>query len=167
MEFKDYYQILGISPDTETPDIKVAYRKLARKYHPDLNPEADAEAKFKEVAEAWEVLKDKDSDGRYETSRVFADQLSWPTALALWDGGVFVGAPPHIYYFKDTDGDQKADVNKIVFTGFGRGNVQGLVNSFQWGLDNKIHGATSSSGARRVTSTGWPPSRRRRTMAAS
>ena len=74
MEFKDYYQILGISPDTETPDIKVAYRKLARKYHPDLNPEADAEAKFKEVAEAWEVLKDKDRRAEYDELRRYGGQ---------------------------------------------------------------------------------------------
>lgn len=69
MEFKDYYEILGISPDAETPDIKMAYRKLARKYHPDLNPEDDAEAKFKEVAEAWEVLKDKDKRAEYDELR--------------------------------------------------------------------------------------------------
>ncbi|MBA6411896.1 DnaJ domain-containing protein [Parahaliea sp. F7430] len=56
MEFKDYYKILGVEPSAEKADIKKAYRKLARKYHPDLNPGDDAEAKFKEVAEAWEVL---------------------------------------------------------------------------------------------------------------
>jgi len=74
VEFKDYYQILGISPDTETPDIKKAYRKLARKYHPDVNPEADAEAKFKEVAEAWEVLKDKDRRAEYDELRRYGGQ---------------------------------------------------------------------------------------------
>jgi curved DNA-binding protein len=57
MEFKDYYQILGVAPDAETKDIKTAYRKLARKYHPDLNPGKESEEKFKEVAEAWEVLR--------------------------------------------------------------------------------------------------------------
>ena len=74
MEFKDYYQILGIAPDAETPDIKVAYRKLARKYHPDLNSETDAEAKFKEVAEAWEVLKDKDRRAEYDELRRYGGQ---------------------------------------------------------------------------------------------
>jgi len=74
MDFKDYYQILGISPDAETPDIKVAYRKLARKYHPDLNPEADAEARFKDVAEAWEVLKDKDRRAEYDELRRYGGQ---------------------------------------------------------------------------------------------
>lgn len=69
MEFKDYYQILGVAPEAETKDIKSAYRKLARKYHPDLNADKDAEAKFKEVAEAWEVLKDKDRRAEYDELR--------------------------------------------------------------------------------------------------
>ncbi len=93
------------------------------------------------------LLEDTDGDGRFDTSTVFADRLSWPTAITCYDGGVFVGAAPDILYLKDTDGDGRADVREVVFTGFGRSNVQGLFNSFQWGLDNRIHGATSSSGA--------------------
>jgi curved DNA-binding protein len=69
MEFKDYYQILGVDPDADTAVIKAAYRKLARKYHPDLNPETEAEDNFKEVAEAWEVLKDKDRRAEYDELR--------------------------------------------------------------------------------------------------
>jgi len=92
------------------------------------------------------LLEDTDGDGQFDRSDVFVDGLSWPTAVACWDGGVFVGAAPDIWYFKDTDGDRKADVKRRVFTGFGRGNVQGLLNSFRWGLDNRIHGATSSAG---------------------
>lgn len=69
MEFKDYYQILGVKPDTETKDIKAAYRKLARKYHPDLNPGDEAEEKFKEVAEAWEVLRDDTRRAEYDELR--------------------------------------------------------------------------------------------------
>jgi curved DNA-binding protein len=57
MEFKDYYKTLGLSRDAKPEDIKRAYRRLARKYHPDVSTENDAEARFKEVAEAYEVLK--------------------------------------------------------------------------------------------------------------
>jgi putative membrane-bound dehydrogenase-like protein len=92
------------------------------------------------------LLVDTDEDGKFDQSTIYADQLSWPTAVACWDGGVFVGAAPDIFYFKDTDGDGKADVRKTVFTGFGRSNVQGLMNTFTWTLDNRIQGATSSSG---------------------
>ncbi len=91
-------------------------------------------------------LEDTDGDGRFDRSTVFVDHLSWPTAVTCADGGIFIGAAPDIIYCKDTDGDGKADVRKVVFTGFGRGNVQGLLNSFQWGLDSRIYGATSVSG---------------------
>jgi len=92
------------------------------------------------------LLEDQDGDGRFDASFVYADGLSWPTAVACYDGGVFVGAAPHIYYLRDEDGDRRTDVREVVFTGFGRGNVQGLLNTFKWGLDNRLHGATSSSG---------------------
>jgi DnaJ-class molecular chaperone len=58
MKYQDYYQILGVPRDAAKADIKKAYRKLARQYHPDVNQDASAEEKFKEVNEAYEVLKD-------------------------------------------------------------------------------------------------------------
>lgn len=93
------------------------------------------------------LLIDANNDGKYETSHIFADGLSWPTAITCSRGGVFVAAAPDLWFMKDTDGDFKADEKKVVATGFGRSNVQGLVNSLKWGIDNRIHGATSSSGA--------------------
>jgi putative membrane-bound dehydrogenase-like protein len=102
------------------------------------------------------LLSDEDGDGRFETSRVFVEGLSWPTAIACFDGGVFVGCAPDILYYKDTTGDGVADDQRVVFTGFGRGNVQGLVNSFQWGIDQRIHGATSSAGAQVVRQANVP-----------
>ena len=93
------------------------------------------------------LLEDTDEDGHFDRGSIFAEGLSWPTAVICYEGGVFVAAPPEVFYFKDTDGDRIADVRRHIYTGFGRSNVQGLVNTFQWGLDNRIHGATSSSGA--------------------
>ena len=93
------------------------------------------------------LLEDTNDDGKFDKSTVFTDGLSWPTAITCSNGGIFVGAAPNIYYFKDTNRDGKADIRQVVYTGFGRGNVQGLLNTFKWGLDNRIHGATSSSGA--------------------
>ena len=71
MEFKDYYQILGVDSAADARDIKVAYRKLARKYHPDVSEHKDAEAKFKEVAEAYEVLKDPSRRAEYDELRQY------------------------------------------------------------------------------------------------
>lgn len=67
MEYKDYYQILGISRNADEREIKRAYRKLAKKYHPDTNPDnPEAEARFKEVSEAYEVLSDSEKRQMYE-----------------------------------------------------------------------------------------------------
>ncbi|MBE9041763.1 J domain-containing protein [Oscillatoriales cyanobacterium LEGE 11467] len=66
-DFKDYYAILGVSKNASEADIKKAFRKLARKYHPDMNPDnKQAEAKFKEVSEAYEVLSDTDKRNKYD-----------------------------------------------------------------------------------------------------
>lgn len=66
MEFKDYYSILGVKRDAAPEAIKTAYRKLARKYHPDVSKEPNAEARFKEVGEAYEVLKDPEKRANYD-----------------------------------------------------------------------------------------------------
>lgn len=67
MELKDYYAIMGVKPTDDLKTIKTAYRRLARKYHPDVSKEPDAEARFKEVAEAWEVLSDEQRRSEYDT----------------------------------------------------------------------------------------------------
>lgn len=92
------------------------------------------------------LLTDTDGDGRFDKSTLFAEGLSWPTGVACWKGGVFVAATPDLWYFKDTDGDGKADVRERWFTGFRKLNVQAVMNGLQWGLDNRIHGAGGSNG---------------------
>src|SRR5579859_4179593 len=68
MDYKDYYKILGVGREVSADDIKKAFRKLARKYHPDVNPgDKKAEEKFKEINEAYEVLSDPSKRKKYDT----------------------------------------------------------------------------------------------------
>ena len=92
-------------------------------------------------------MEDANGDGKFDKSTIFADELAWPTAIFFWAGGVLVADAPDILYLKDTTGDGVADERRVVYTGLGTSNVQGLINSFQWGLDNRIYAAISSSGA--------------------
>jgi curved DNA-binding protein len=66
VKFKDYYEIIGVARDASVDDIKRAYRRLARKYHPDVSKEKDAEERFKEVGEAYEVLRDPEKRAAYD-----------------------------------------------------------------------------------------------------
>lgn len=84
---KDYYALLGVERDASHADIKRAYRKLARKYHPDVSREADAEARFKDVAEAYATLKDEQKRAAYDAppAEAVADRGFRPPPG--WDGG--------------------------------------------------------------------------------
>ena len=90
MEFKDYYATLGLQRAATQDEIKRAYRKLARKYHPDVSKEADGEARFKEVAEAYEVLSDADRRQAYDDigSRPHGQPFNPPPD---WDRGFDFG----------------------------------------------------------------------------
>lgn len=82
MDFKDYYKVMGVERDASQDEVKQAYRKLARKYHPDVNKDADSEARFKELGEAYAVLKDTEKRAAY-------DQLG-----ANWQSGQEFKPPP-------------------------------------------------------------------------
>ncbi len=84
------------------------------------------------------VLEDADGDGRYETSRLFAEGLSFPNGIAVWRDGVIVTAAPQILFLQDTDGDGACDHEEVLIDGFMEGNQQLRVNGLRWGLDNTL-----------------------------
>ncbi len=94
MQYKDYYKIMGLPRNATQDKIKRAYRKLARKYHPDVSKERDAEAKFKELGEAYEVLQDPEKRAAYdrldanrETSENFTPPPNWNKGFEFKGGG--------------------------------------------------------------------------------
>jgi curved DNA-binding protein len=109
MEFKDYYKIMGLERSATQDEIKRAYRKLARKYHPDVSKEPDAEERFKEVGEAYEVLKDPEKRAAY-------DQLG-----ANWKAGQDFRPPP--------DWDQGFEFHGGGFTGADAGEFSDFFES--------------------------------------
>jgi curved DNA-binding protein len=118
MEYKDYYKILGVDRDAGQDDIKRAYRKLARKYHPDVSKAADAEARFKEVNEANEVLKDPDKRAAYDalgTGWRAGEEFRPPP-------GFGAGGPRREYEFSPEEAAQFSDFFSSIFGGgFGGG----------------------------------------------
>ncbi len=112
MEYKDYYQIMGLKRDATQEDVKRAYRKLARRYHPDVSKEFDAEQRFKEVGEAYEVLKDPEKRAAY-------DQLG-----ANWKAGQDFRPPPDWdqgFEFHDRGFGGAAQFSDFFESLFGRG----------------------------------------------
>ena len=95
MQFHDYYKVLGVEPGDAESAIKQAYRRLARKYHPDVSKEPDAEARFKAINEAWEVLRDRDRRSAYdELRRNYRDGQTFrpPPDWAGFSGGTGAGS---------------------------------------------------------------------------
>jgi putative membrane-bound dehydrogenase-like protein len=91
-------------------------------------------------------LEDNHGDGKYDKSTVFLDGLSFPNGIYPWKKGVLISVPPDLLYAEDTDGDGKADLKKVLFTGFHPGNPQHRANGFDFGLDNWLYGANGDSG---------------------
>jgi putative membrane-bound dehydrogenase-like protein len=93
------------------------------------------------------LLHDSNRDGTYDRATLFAADLDYPTGIACWDGGLFVGAAPDLLYLKDTDGDGIADQRQVVLTGFGKDKAgEAQLNSFRWSFDNRLHISTGLDG---------------------
>ena len=130
MEYKDYYEILGVKKEAPQDEIKRAYKKLARKYHPDVSKEADAETKFKEVGEAYEVLKDPEKREAYDQlgsnwkagQDGFEPPPGWEQNFDFGGGGYTQGSA-HDYssFFEDLFGGGRATGGRYYHTGQGGG----------------------------------------------
>ena len=147
MKYKDYYEILGVPRNAEASAIKSAYRKLARKYHPDVNKTKEAEEKFKDINEAYEVLSDKNKRQRY-------DSLG-----SNWQGGADWTPPPGFENFNfnfNQGGAQSFDFGNGRFSDFFSsifGDMMGGMNTHQTSSfsDFDFGGAQRNTRARKTT----------------
>ncbi|HIK93317.1 MAG TPA: hypothetical protein EYG03_15255, partial [Planctomycetes bacterium] len=89
-------------------------------------------------------LEDTDDDGQYDKSTLFVEGLSFPNGVLVWGRGILVTAAPQIVYLEDSSGDGKADVRRVLYSGFLEGNQQLRVNGLRWGLDNWVYCASGS-----------------------
>lgn len=133
MEYKDYYKILGVDKGATQDEIKRSYRKLARKYHPDVSKEADAEKKFKEVGEAYEVLKDPEKREAYDQLGAnwkagqsgFQPPPDWEQNFGFGGGGYTQGnAQDYSSFFEDLFGGGRSGGAYYSSGGTGRGGFQ-------------------------------------------
>ena len=143
MDYKDYYSTLGVKKDASQEDVQKAYRKLARKFHPDVNKNPEAEVKFKEIGEAYEVLKDPDKRQKY-------DQFGSSWNRARQGGG---GAPPgweNIHFDFGNGGGGGFDFGDFAGGGGGAGNER--FSSFF----EMLFGGGGPGGGRRGAAAGGP-----------
>jgi putative membrane-bound dehydrogenase-like protein len=92
------------------------------------------------------MLEDIDGDGRVDRSTIFAANLSFPTSVAPWNGGILVAAAPDILFLKDQDGDGRADAREVILTGFRLGVTDSNLNGLRWGLDGWVHACNGGNG---------------------
>src|SRR6516162_3872052 len=92
------------------------------------------------------VLEDRNGDGFFEHCTTFADGLRFPTSVMPWKGGIIAALAPDIVYLEDTHGNGRADRKRVLYTDFNLENIQQLVNSLQWGLDNWVYGCGGYNG---------------------
>ena len=144
MEYKDYYKILGVDKDASEDDIKKQYRQMAKKYHPDLNPDnEEAQEKFKEVSEAYEVLGDEEKRSQYDnfgSSHNFSGGQNFdPSDFGFGGGG-------RSYSYSSSAGGDFSDFFNAFFSGGGGGAGMGGMN-----MDDIFSGRSSAKSAEGVT----------------
>jgi len=138
-------ELVAAEPEIESP-VAMAFDEDGKLWVVEMRDYPNGPAPGQPPQGRIRVLEDRDGDGRYESSRVFADRLLFANGLMPWKGGVVVTAAPHILYLKDRDGDGRADQHEILYEGFTAKNPQLRVSHPKLGLDNWVYVANGLRG---------------------
>src|SRR2546430_1846695 len=125
--------------------VEIAFDEAGRAYVAEMRDYPEDPQPGKPPRSRIRLLEDRDGDGQVDHSTVFADQLLQVSSVLPWKGGLIVTAAPDIIYLKDTDGDGKADVRKVLFSGFALANPERRVTNLRFAIDNWVYGVQSGS----------------------
>ena len=138
-------ELVACEPQIESP-VAMTFDEDGRLWVVEMRDYPNGPPKGQSPQGRIRILEDRDGDGFYEHSTVFADKLLFANGLLLWKGGVVVTAAPHIVYLKDTDGDGKADKREVLYEGFAALNPQLRVSHPILGIDNWVYVANGLRG---------------------
>ncbi|PWU11408.1 MAG: hypothetical protein C5B50_23365 [Verrucomicrobia bacterium] len=135
------FEVVAEAPMVAAP-VAMAFDENGRLFVAEMRDYPDQRSKSPHLGEI-SVLEDTTGQGVFDSSNVYADDLASPSAVACYDGGVFVGATTELIYLKDAGRNGNAEVRKVVSNGLGAVRQSGaevFLNNFNWGLDSRIHG---------------------------
>ena len=138
-------ELFASEPDIINP-IAIAWDERGRLWALETTDYPNEIKEGRTGADKVKILEDTDGDGRCDKVTVFAEGFNIPTSLVFANGGVIVAHAPDFFFLKDTDGDDKADVRKVINTGWGAGDTHAGPSNLRYGFDNRIWGAVGYSG---------------------
>src|SRR5262245_35583276 len=150
-------ELVACEPQIESP-VAMAFGEDGRLWVVEMRDYPNGPAKGEKPAGRIRVLEDRDGDGFFEHSTVFADNLLFANGLMPWKDGVIVTAAPHIVWLRDTDGDGKADKREVLYEGFAAQNPQLRVSHPVLGLDSWVYVANGLRGGQ-IRPAGQPNSK--------
>ncbi|HKQ80109.1 MAG TPA: PVC-type heme-binding CxxCH protein [Blastocatellia bacterium] len=141
-------------PQVNSP-VEMVFDENGRIYVAEMLDYPDDPPPGKPVRSRIRLLEDNDGDGKYERAVVFADQVLQVSGLLPWKGGLLVTAAPDIFWMKDNDGDGRADVRKVLYTGFPKVNPEHRITNLRYGIDNWVYAANHGNDGK-ITSPDHP-----------
>jgi putative membrane-bound dehydrogenase-like protein len=135
-----HVELLAAEPQVVDP-VEMAFDENGRIYVAEMLDYPDDPPPGKPARSRIRLLEDTDGDGKIDRSVIFADQVLEVSGLMPWKGGLIVTSAPDILFMKDTNGDGKADVRQVLYTGFGKFNPEGRITNLRLSVDNWIYAA--------------------------